>query len=92
MGGKALKNVFTRRYLKDEYFELAENLLPMLNEIFKTRTYLIKAFSEKDSGKIKDEFMKKFNNKDEYVYYVLTHTNIDINNDIIHIHEKISKI
>jgi DNA repair exonuclease SbcCD ATPase subunit len=29
-----------------------------LNEIFKTRTYLIKAFSEKDSGKIKDEFMK----------------------------------
>lgn len=50
MGGKALKNTFTRRYEKEEYHELVKEVTTMLSSLFPiTRIEVIKAYEDKDS-------------------------------------------
>ena len=49
MGGKALKNTFTRRYAKQEYHDLCKELLPILEEKFGTEVSLLESFSHKET-------------------------------------------
>ena len=53
MGGKALKNLpkekETRRYMKDEFFNLADELLPKIKEIFQTDVELVMSYHKKES-------------------------------------------
>jgi hypothetical protein len=49
MGGSALKNIETRRYLKDEYFALVADLLPKLKDLLKTECVLVESYADKDS-------------------------------------------
>lgn len=49
MGGNALKNIETRRYLKEEYFALVADLLPKLKELLKTNVVLVESYADKDS-------------------------------------------
>jgi hypothetical protein len=49
MGGKALKNTFTRRYEKEEYHQLCEELLPKIAEIFDTEVSLVESFKHKET-------------------------------------------
>ncbi len=49
MGGKALKNTFTRRYEKAEFFKLAEELVPKIRSIFVTEAEVIQAYKAKDT-------------------------------------------
>ncbi|MFF2532194.1 hypothetical protein ACFVS2_25125 [Brevibacillus sp. NPDC058079] len=50
MGGNALKNTFTRRYEKVEYFVLVEEVLLALKNLFPNiRTEVIKAYGGKES-------------------------------------------
>jgi len=49
MGGKALKIAKTRRYEKDEFDQLASNLIPKVKEVFNTSVEIIKSYHEKDT-------------------------------------------
>jgi hypothetical protein len=49
MGGSALKNIVTRRYLREEYFTAAENILTILKSELGIECDLIKSYSSKES-------------------------------------------
>jgi len=49
LGGLALKNTKTRRYEKDEFYKLAELLIPEMEEVFQTEVALVKSYHTKES-------------------------------------------
>jgi len=49
MGGNALKNTFTKRYNQKEFESLAQELIPIISDTFKTKANLVKSFTEKES-------------------------------------------
>jgi len=49
MGGKALKNVTTRRYTKDEFFKTWNTLSPRLRASLNCRVDLVKCYDNKES-------------------------------------------
>jgi len=49
MGGKALKNTFTRRYEHDEYHALCKELLSKIADIFGTEVSLVESFEHKQT-------------------------------------------
>jgi len=82
MGGRALKKTFTRRYEKEEYHQLCEELLPKLAEIFDTEVSLVESFKHKetfgdmdvlvlgrrDNNKVKEILIKAFNPPPGQIY------------------------
>ena len=48
MGGKALKYE-CRRYLKDEYFDLIDELKPKIQHVFNTKIEIVKAYNQKET-------------------------------------------
>lgn len=49
MGGRALKEVYTRRYEYSEYHSLCDELLPIISKIFNTEVSLVESFKDKES-------------------------------------------
>jgi len=49
MGGLALSHLGVRRYLKDEFYELAKELVPLVRAAFNTEVELTKSYHTKDS-------------------------------------------
>jgi hypothetical protein len=49
MGGSALKDYGVRRYLKDEFNNLSDELIPKIGELFKTDVELVKSYNNKES-------------------------------------------
>lgn len=79
MGGLALKHVEgIRRYQADEFFKLADELIPKVQELFNTEAYLIQSYHTKESfgdmdiilhnngklGNVKEKITSIFNPKD----------------------------
>ena len=74
MGGKALKNTKTERKTTDQFYDIANRLIPKLEEIFGTELYILKFYHEKpDHGDM--DILLKVDNK----FYV---KNLNIKNEI----------
>lgn len=72
MGGNALKNIYTRRYNKDEYFQLMEEVIGNLNNILPNRKVdVIPAYSGKESFGDMDVLIESDNLPSNWINLVL---------------------
>jgi hypothetical protein len=67
MGGKALKNVVTRRYLKDEYFNIKNILEQEISNCTKAKVSVVEAYRSKESFGDMDIVVEIIGNRNDTV-------------------------